>query len=36
VEILSGKILIHRSNHACVIGHNGTAGAKKLKQPDRT
>jgi hypothetical protein len=36
VEKLSGKILIHRLNHACVIGQKRRAGQKKLKPPDRT
>jgi hypothetical protein len=36
VEKLSGKILIHRLNHACVTGQNWRAGQKKLKPPDRS
>jgi hypothetical protein len=36
VEKLSGKILIHRSNHARVIGPKPLRRAKKLKPPDRS
>jgi len=36
VEMLAGKILIHRLNHACVIGQKRRADQKKLKPPDRT
>jgi hypothetical protein len=36
VEKLSGKILIHRLNHARVIGQKRRAGQKKIKLPDRS
>jgi len=36
VEKLSGKILIHRLNHARVIDHKRRAGGKKLKSPKRS
>jgi len=36
VEKLSGKILIHRLNHARVIGPKPVRRAKKIKPPDRS
>ena len=36
LEKLSGKILIHRLNHARVTGEKRPAGRKKLKSPDRS
>ena len=36
VEKLPGKILIQRSNHACVIGQKRCSGEKKLKRPGST
>jgi len=36
VEKLSGKILIHRLNHARVTGRKRRAGQKKLKSPNRS
>jgi len=36
VEKLSLKILIHRSNHARVIGQKRRGEEKKLKPPDRS
>ena len=36
VEMLAGKILIHRLNHARVTGKKRRVGQKKLKSPNRS